>query len=108
MRKCVGFLSVGLMLVVLNACDQSTVYSEPPENMVVIPAGEFMMGTASEQVNADQKPSHKVNLDAFYIDKHEVTNAQYEELQRFPNRFSLREERQVNFDEPFSFSVIEF
>ena len=78
MRKCVGFLAVWLMVVVLNACDQPSVSSESLEDMILIPAGEFIMGTTSEQANADQKPAHKVYLDAFYIDKHEVTNAQFE------------------------------
>ena len=78
MRKSVGFLLVGL--AVLAACDRSSVSSELPEDMVLIPAGEFIMGTDSEQANADQKPAHQVYLDAFYIDKHEVTNAQYEEF----------------------------
>ena len=78
MRKSVSFLSIGLILAVLAACDQSSVSSVPPEDMVLIPAGEFVMGTNSEGANADQKPAHTVYLDAFYIDKHEVTNAQFE------------------------------
>ena len=78
MRKCVGFLLVGL--AVLAACDRSSVSSELPEDMVLIPAGGFIMGTDSEQANVDQKPAHKVYLDAFYIDKHEVTNSQFEEF----------------------------
>ena len=78
MRKGVSFLSIGLILAVLAACDQSSVSSVPPEDMVLIPAGEFIMGTDSEQANADQKPAHQVYLDAFYIDKYEVTNAQFE------------------------------
>lgn len=81
MKKGVGFLSIiGLMLTILNACDKVSVSSEPPEDMVLIPAGDFIMGTDSEQANVDQKPAHKVHLDAFYIDKHEVANAQYEEF----------------------------
>lgn len=80
MRKSVSFLSIGLILVVLAACDQSSVSSVPPEDMILIPAGEFIMGTDSEGANADQKPAHTVYLDAFYIDKHEVTNAEYEEF----------------------------
>ena len=48
--------------------------------MVLIPAGDFPMGTDSQFANADQKPIHNVYLDAFYIDKHEVTNAEYEEF----------------------------
>ena len=80
MRKCVSLLFIGLMLTVLAACEQSSVSSEPPEDMVLIPAGEFVMGTDSEGANADQKPAHRVYLEAFYIDKHEVTNAEYEEF----------------------------
>jgi formylglycine-generating enzyme required for sulfatase activity len=42
--------------------------------MALIPAGEFQMGS-NERDN--EKPVHTVYLDAFYIDKYEVTNAQY-------------------------------
>lgn len=43
--------------------------------MVYVPAGEFIMG--SEDGDSDERPRHKVYLDAFYIDRYEVTNAQY-------------------------------
>jgi formylglycine-generating enzyme required for sulfatase activity len=43
--------------------------------MVGVPAGEFTMG--SNKGRADEGPPHSVYLDAFYIDKFEVTNAQY-------------------------------
>ncbi|MXV77734.1 TonB family protein [Candidatus Poribacteria bacterium] len=46
--------------------------------MVYINAGEFQMG--SEIGNTDEKPIHTVYLDAFYIDKHEVTNAEYKQF----------------------------
>ncbi|RLB07116.1 MAG: formylglycine-generating enzyme family protein [Deltaproteobacteria bacterium] len=44
-------------------------------HMVLIPAGEFMMG--SENGEQDERPVHKVWVDAFYIDEHEVTVGQY-------------------------------
>ena len=44
-------------------------------DMVLIPAGEFQMG--SNTGDTDEKPVHTVYVDAFYIDKYEVTNAQY-------------------------------
>jgi formylglycine-generating enzyme required for sulfatase activity len=44
--------------------------------MVLVPAGEFTMG--SEAGDDDEKPVHQVYLDASWIDKTEVTNAQYE------------------------------
>jgi formylglycine-generating enzyme len=45
--------------------------------MVLIPAGHFMMGAAN---NGDASPAHLVQLDSFYIDRFEVTNAQYLEF----------------------------
>jgi formylglycine-generating enzyme required for sulfatase activity len=60
------------------------------QQMVLIPAGEFLMG--SDEVDSSGKseefgfnepwylpehPQHKVNLPAYYIDKTEVTNAQF-------------------------------
>ena len=53
---------------------------EPPEGMVLVPAGEFTMGTDDPNAPDDQRPARKVNVDAFYIDKHEVTNAQFKEF----------------------------
>lgn len=44
--------------------------------MVLIPAGEFLMG---DDYFGDAKV-HPVSLDAFYIDKYEVTNAQYKKF----------------------------
>ncbi len=45
-----------------------------PVDMVLIPAGEFQMGSTD---TADEKPVHTVYTNAFYMDKYEVTNAQY-------------------------------
>lgn len=44
--------------------------------MVQVPAGEFAMGSDE---NDYEKPIHTVYLDAFSIDKYEVTNAQYKQ-----------------------------
>ena len=49
-----------------------------PEGMVLIPAGEFQMGSDSGQ--PDESPTHAVYVDAFYMDESEVTNAQYAEF----------------------------
>jgi formylglycine-generating enzyme required for sulfatase activity len=52
-----------------------------PDNapMVFVPAGDFTMGSsdADKDAASDEKPQHTVYLDAFWIDKYEVTNAQY-------------------------------
>jgi formylglycine-generating enzyme required for sulfatase activity len=47
--------------------------------MVLVPAGEFVMGSDDSQDDAE-KPAHRVFLDAFYIDKHEVTVGRYARL----------------------------
>lgn len=54
--------------------------------MVLIPAGPFQMG--SEQGEADERPMHTVELDAYYMDRYPVTNAQYAAfLNVFGNQF---------------------
>jgi formylglycine-generating enzyme required for sulfatase activity len=66
--------------------------------MVLIPTGEFEMGTDADQIPQllrlekqyfpdveagwfeNETPRHKVCLDAFYMDIYEVSNAQYKEF----------------------------
>ncbi len=43
--------------------------------MVLVPAGEFIMG--SEKGDEDEAPAHRVSLNAYYIDKFEVTNGRF-------------------------------
>jgi formylglycine-generating enzyme required for sulfatase activity len=45
--------------------------------MRLVPAGEFTIGSDSDSDNRNLE--HRVYLDAFYMDKYEVTNAQYAE-----------------------------
>ncbi len=46
--------------------------------MVYVPAGEFLMGSPDGEGDYDEHPQHTVYLDAFWIDKTEVTNAMYQ------------------------------
>ncbi len=46
-----------------------------PERMVLIPAGEFEMGSNAGGDN--EKPVHSVYLDSYFLDKYEVTLGQY-------------------------------
>jgi formylglycine-generating enzyme required for sulfatase activity len=58
-----------------------------PDNMALIPAGDFWMGRTHfflvdaigwfERDRQDDIPSHRVFVDAFYLDKYEVTNEDY-------------------------------
>jgi hypothetical protein len=49
--------------------------SEDGAQMVRVPAGEFTMGSDDGELN--EKPRHRAHLDAYAIDKYEVTNARY-------------------------------
>ena len=50
--------------------------AKPPEGaMVVVPTGEFTMGSSAG--DSDEQPEHKVHVDAFSIDVYEVTVGQY-------------------------------
>ncbi len=48
-----------------------------PDGMVLIPAGEFEMGSDDADAEVNEQPIHTVYVDAFYMDKHEVTNLDY-------------------------------
>ncbi|HIQ22562.1 MAG TPA: hypothetical protein EYH34_15160, partial [Planctomycetes bacterium] len=63
------------------------------EQMVFIPAGEFLMGTGAEEADrlaqeydvhpslfATEVPQRKVYVKAFWIDRYPVTNAQYQKF----------------------------
>jgi formylglycine-generating enzyme required for sulfatase activity len=53
----------------------STMTSNDGMTLLYVPAGEFIMG--SDDGSSDERPVHTVNLDAFWIDKTEVTVRMY-------------------------------
>ena len=73
-RKRIAFILISTVLWICGT--QRIPYAgDVPDGMVLIPAGEFKMG--SDNGAANERPAHTVYLDAFYMDTHEVTNAQY-------------------------------
>ncbi len=66
----------------------SAAWAGSTDNMILIPAGCFQMGWKpimyvdwpAGDLADDEVPVHKVCLDAFYIDKDEVTNCQFKEF----------------------------
>jgi formylglycine-generating enzyme required for sulfatase activity len=68
-------------VVELGPADEKTVdlkmkEGAAPPGMVLVPGGEFIMGAADQ--SPDERPRRTMELEAFYIDKYEVTNAQYQ------------------------------
>lgn len=53
--------------------------------MILIPAGKFIMGSKEDEFIPEETPQHEVYLDAYYIDKYEVTNALYWEFLQYIN-----------------------
>ena len=45
--------------------------------MVLVPGGEFTMGTDSPESWPDERPAHRVRVASFWMDQHEVTNIQF-------------------------------
>lgn len=50
------------------------------DGMVLIKGGTFEMGGDNSQASPDEYPKHKVQVSSFYIDKTEVTNAQFKKF----------------------------
>jgi len=117
----ISFLAIGLLCCLLSGCKTTPVESNPVEKqatgkpvvetvapviqteikdgMVLIPAGEFTMGSNKgddtskwREANAlnpygfrdrlyiDEHPEHKVTLPAYWIDQFEVTNSSYRDF----------------------------
>ena len=58
---------------------ETTAHEEPvAEEMITIPAGPFVRGTSSG--GFDEQPQRTIDLDTFSIDRHEVTNHQYQQF----------------------------
>ncbi len=92
-KKIIVIILLVCVPVVIPANNKKTL--KIPKDMVLIPAGAFVMGSDEEELNtvyaenekagfsygknwfSHEKPKHKVELDAYFIDKYEVTNAQY-------------------------------
>lgn len=77
-------LMAGLAAVAFAAAYVATkLWHAPPHappGMVWVPGGEFTMGTDADVGWPDEKPAHRVRVDAFFIDATEVTNAQFRQF----------------------------
>ncbi|MGE0607734.1 MAG: formylglycine-generating enzyme family protein [Pirellulales bacterium] len=66
---------------VVKATHYMDAQPEPaPAGMVWIPGGEFSMGSELPKAWPEEKPVHRVQVDGFYMDETEVTNAQFREF----------------------------
>ena len=76
-REC-SLIICGMLWILVAGCREARRPDQPtgvPDGMVSVPAGPFRMGR--DDGAEDERPARIVHLDAFYIDRTEVTNAQY-------------------------------
>jgi formylglycine-generating enzyme required for sulfatase activity len=64
---------------IIEALRAGTIQRRGKDNaeMVFVPAGTFTMGDTHGDGYPDEKPTHPVSLPAFWLDRTEVTNAQF-------------------------------
>ena len=101
-RRILFFIVFSTFLVVLS------VYAESGDSQVLIPGGKYNLGSyycEEEQGNADwcsDEIPHKVELGQFWVDKYEVSNADYREcfIAGVCEPAVLHEDRPQDFNKP--------
>jgi sulfatase modifying factor 1 len=79
-----------------------------PRGMVWIPGGQFSMGAQDPpnvdmvgmQATVDSRPIHRVYVDGFFMDKTDVTNAQFAEFVRATGYITIAEKTPIAADVP--------
>jgi formylglycine-generating enzyme required for sulfatase activity len=67
----------GLNLQPMVYADSPNLNDRDKTKMIVIPAGEFFMGSKTEEGRPDEQPQRKIYLDTYEMDIHEVSNEGY-------------------------------
>ena len=101
-RRILFFIVFSTFLIVLS------VYAESGDSQVLIPGGKYNLGSyycEEEQGNADwcsDEIPHKVDLGQFWVDKYEVSNADYREcfIAGVCEPAVLHEDRPQDFNKP--------
>ncbi len=78
----IGAASFSGKEVKVNSPDETTrlLQLNTPEEMVLVPAGWFLMGSGDQENKGGyttEQPRHRVYLDNFDVDRYEVSNIQY-------------------------------
>ena len=72
------------ILVLASSSAGPTVVNDGYGDYVLVPAGAFRMGDNFNEGHARERPVHVVELDAYYIGKHKVTNAEWKKFREDP------------------------
>jgi formylglycine-generating enzyme len=77
-----GILTLGVAGFAAFVMSTGRENSSPPravshDAMKWIPAGDFVMGSNDPDSQSNERPTHRVKVDGFWIDVHDVTNAEF-------------------------------
>src|SRR5665213_824397 len=75
--SCSSNIPVRFPSVAINATCNIKMGIASHNEMVWLPGGEFNMGSSDRDGRPDEFPVHKVKLSGYWMDDHEVTNAQF-------------------------------
>jgi formylglycine-generating enzyme required for sulfatase activity len=86
----------------------ATLPTKTPSNMVWIPGGEFSMGAQNPpdmddvgmKATLDSRPVHQVFVDGFFMDKTDVTNAEFEKFAKATGYVTVAERKPRAEDYP--------
>ena len=76
-RRILIFIASSCFVLNVANAAENTIKLEAGPELVLIPSGEFIMGSDEQKHTA---PPHKVKVNSFYIGKYEVTNGQYKKF----------------------------
>jgi formylglycine-generating enzyme len=86
----------------LRSSAEEAKHSQPPTagppGMAWIPGGEFTMGTDEPNSRPEERPGHRVKLDGFWMDEHDVTNAEFRKFVEATS-YVTTAEKPIDWDE---------
>jgi len=96
--KC--YLQFLTFILIITACQSPSDQASNviPDNMVLVPSGQFTMGGRSNQAYQDEFPRHAVKISSFYMDKYEVTNEDFLEFVEATGYLTIAE-RDIDWQE---------
>ncbi len=74
------------------------VQRKAPPGMAWIPAGAFLMGTNDKESFPNERPAHLVQVQGFWMDEHDVTNAEFSKFVEATG-YVTTAERKINWED---------
>ena len=91
------FIFISILIYFWNYLSNYKVEQILEAKMVLIPGGEYLMGSEHIESYVNERPIHKVKVDSFYIDVSEVTNFEFSAFVQ-ETGYITTAERVINWD----------